>query len=185
MPRVLTAALFYLGRSHCVRSPQRFLISPLRDQGRDELHLRTAGLSRLSPRLGPRWFARWSPRGISRAAAEAAEGGAPAPVEEEDERVHLSWLYRSPAHQLDATQVHRVGAHLPSAAIIRHHQRPSSASSAAIIRHHQTSSDKKNRHHQVGAHLDQTYERLHIAHAARRLLRKARVPRHLLNTAAH
>jgi hypothetical protein len=33
--------------------------------------------------------------------------------------------------------------------------------------------------------LDQSYERLHVAHAARRLLREARVPRHLPNTASN
>ena len=46
-------------------SPQRCPISPLRDQGRDELRLRwprrTAGPARLSPRLVPRLVARLSP----------------------------------------------------------------------------------------------------------------------------
>ena len=126
MPRVLTklahrSAVLSSGRSHCVCSPQRCPISPLRDQGRDEFRLRR----------------RPSPRGISRAAAEAAEGGAPAAVEEEDERVHLAWLHRAPAHQLDSTQVHRVGAHLPSVAISGHHQIGQQRPSSTIISHHQ------------------------------------------------
>jgi hypothetical protein len=69
-------------------------------------------------------------------------------------------------------------------AISCHHQIGHQQPSSAIIGHHQPSSAIIS-HDQVGANLDQSYERLHVAHAARRLLREARVPRHLPNTASH
>jgi hypothetical protein len=69
-------------------------------------------------------------------------------------------------------------------AISSHHQIGHQQPSAAISSHNQPSSAIIS-HDQVGANLDQSYERLHVAHAARRLLREARVPRHLPNTASH
>jgi hypothetical protein len=78
-----------------------------------------------------------------------------------------------------------ISGHQRPSVAISGHQWPSAAIiKSAISSHHQPSSAIIS-HDQVGANLDQSYERLHVAHAARRLLREARVPRHLPNTASH